>query len=100
MCTHDVGPSYLSCGTSGDRPFLGGKEDKMLNEGTKGFMPYLLAALAGMKSYSQPLSLPQLSNNPGERFTGRSKTFRKNLRVVQKAQRRRAFYRSLRSKKI
>ena len=63
------------------------------------FMPFILAALDGMKLNSYPLGMPQTSNNPGDRFTGRSQTFKKNLRVVQKAQRRRAFYRSLRKKK-
>ena len=71
----------------------------MLNKNDKGFMGYLLAALASMKLHSQPLALPQISNNPGERFSGRSRTFKKNLRVVQKAQRRRAFYRSLKNKR-
>ena len=50
------------------------------------FMPYLLAALDGMKLHSsQSLGGPQLSNNPDDRFSGRSQTFKKNLRVVQKA---------------
>ena len=71
----------------------------MLNKNNMGFMTYLLGALQGMNLHSQPLGLPQTSNNPGDRFTGRSQTFKKNLRVVQKAQRRRAFYRSLRKKR-
>ena len=69
----------------------------MLND--MGFMAYLLKALGTMKLHSQSLAEPQLSNNPGDAFTGRSQTFKKNLRVVQKAQRRRAFYKSLRGKK-
>jgi len=71
----------------------------MLNKGITNFMPYLLQALAEMKSHTQLSALPQLSNNPGERFTGRSQTFKKNLRVMQKAQRRRAFYRSLKGRR-
>ena len=71
----------------------------MLNKDSMGFIAHLLIALEDMKLHSQPLGLPQLSNNPGDRFTGRSGTFKKNLRVVQKAQRRRAFYRSLRGRK-
>jgi len=71
----------------------------VLSKNMSGFMPYLLAALANMRALGQTLGGPQLSNNPGERFSGRSQTFKKNLRVVQKVQRRRAFLRSLRNKK-
>ena len=72
----------------------------MSNPGLTSFMPFLLKALNDMTKMhlSNAMGGPQLSNNPGDRFTGRTHTFRRNLRVVQKAQRRRAFYRSLKSK--
>lgn len=63
---------------------------------TWGIYGWLLAALQGMKASTRFSGEPQLSNNPGDHFTGRSNTFKKNLRKVQKAQRRRAFYRPLR----
>ena len=60
------------------------------------FLPYILRLLGGMDWPKIASGGPQLAHNPGDVFTGRSKTFKRNLRAVQKRQRRRAFYRSLR----
>ncbi len=62
-----------------------------------GILPFLLS-WANMDRWPD-LCPPQASHNPGDIFTGRSKTFKRNLRIVQKAQRHRAFCRSLRRKK-
>lgn len=65
----------------------------MLNKDFMGIYPFILSSLGDMKLHTQ---IPQMSSHPGDVFTGKSKTFKRNLRAVQKAQKRRAFYRSLR----